>query len=212
MTTMTTSRETAYTIEQALDPRNVHDQFKGMNDEVLQGEFASRRTSMVSIFTNLTSDFNKSTALRTHVGAGGGRIIFLNKPNNQMIGHPEGTKKFDKRGAVGMTNYADLHNYDINRYKEVFDELRREGYTIFAVDNTPGFDPELIYDVALPEKSVFLYGEEKLGLPIELIEYADKLIFLPMIAPGPRSYNVSVCHGAISMIYLGQNRHLLSEN
>lgn len=206
---MTASRPEAYTIAEALDPRNVHDQFKGLSEDSLLAEFTKARTPLINMVTNISKDFNKATILRTFVGAGGNRFYFLNKPNNQMIGHPEGTKHFDKRGTTGMHNYAEIIHADINRYKEIFDELREDGYTIIAVDNTPGYNPQLVYDVELPEKSVFLYGEEKLGLPIELIEEADLMVFLPMLAPGPRSYNVSVAAGGITFEYLRQNRHLM---
>lgn len=210
MTTMTATRETAYDIEQALDPRNVHDQFKGLSDESLLGEFEKARTPLITVALNLSHDFNKATILRTFVGAGGGRFYFLNKPNNQIADHPEGTKHWDKRGTVGMHNYASIEHYDINRYKELFDELRAEGYTIIAVDNTPGYDPQLVYDVELPEKSVFIMGEEKLGIPTEIIDEADMMVFLPMLAPGPRSYNVSVAAAGVTFEYLRQNRHLMA--
>lgn len=210
MTTMTATRETAYNIEQALDPRNVHDQFKGLSDESLLGEFEKARIPLRIAFTNLTHDFNKASCLRLFVGIGAEQFYFLNKPNNQIANHPEGTKHFDKRGAVGMHNYAQISHYDINRYNELFAEMRADGYTIIAVDNTPGYDPQLVYDVKLPEKSFLIFGEEKLGIPTELIDEADMMVFLPMLAPGPRSFNVSSAAAGLGFEYIRQNRHLTS--
>lgn len=213
MTTMTNeitaSRAEAFTIEQALDPRNVHDQFKGMTDDALLAEFVKARNPMRIAFTNLTHDFNKASCLRLFVGLGADQFYFLNKPNNQLEGHPEGTKHWDKRGTVGMHSYSTISYYDINRYKELFDEMRADGYTIIAVDNTPGYDPQLVYDVKLPEKSFFIFGEERLGIPTELIDEADMMVFLPMLSPGPRSYNVSSAAAGVGFEFFRQNRHLM---
>lgn len=209
MTTTTVSRAQAFTIEEALDPRNIHDQFKGLSDDALLAEFTKARIPLRIGFTNLSHDFNKASCLRLFVGLSAEKFYFLNKPNDQMIGHPEGTKKFDKRGTTGMTHYAEIHHYDIYRYKELFAEMRADGYTIIAVDNTPGYNPQLVYDAELPEKSFFLFGEEKLGLPTQLIDEADMMVFLPMLAPGPRSFNVSSAAAGVGFEYLRQNRHLM---
>lgn len=208
MTAINASRPQAFTIEEALDPRNIHDQFKGLADDALLEEFVKARTPLINVALNLSHDFNKGSILRLAVGAGVNRFYFLNKPNN-MIDTPEGTKRFDKRGTTGMHHYAEIRHYDINRYKELFDELRADGYTIIAVDNTPGYNPQLVYDVELPEKACFIYGEEKLGIPTEIIDEADLMIFLPMLAPGPRSYNVSSAAAGVTFEYLRQNRHLM---
>lgn len=208
MTTMTTSRETAYTIEQALDPRNVHDQFKGMNDDIIRGEQETRRIPLITIALNLSHDFNKSTVARTASAMATRKFYFLNKPNNQKIGHPEGTKHWDKRGAVGVQNYNSYIHYDINRYQELFDELHADGYTIYAVDNIPGYDAKIVYDVELPERTVFVMGEEGLGIPEEIVRATDGMIFLGMHGVSPRSYNVSVAHGMVCGEYMRQHRHL----
>lgn len=207
MTTMTTQKP--LTIEQAIDPRNVIDQFKGMTDDVIAGEQIKRRIPLITVALNMSHDFNKSTVLRTHSGVAGSHFYFLNKPNDQMPGHPEGTKKWDKRGAVGTHNYNTVSHYDVNRYQELFDELRADGYTIVAVDYIPGYNAELVFDAELPERTCFVMGEEKLGIPKEIIDACDKMVFLPMLGVSPRSYNVSVAHGGVVFEYMRQNRHLI---
>jgi tRNA(Leu) C34 or U34 (ribose-2'-O)-methylase TrmL len=197
------------TIAETLDPRNVTDQFKGMTDDFIRGEQEKRRIPLVTIALNMTHDFNKATVLRTHSGVAGQAFYFLNKPNDQKPGHPEGTKKFDKRGTVGTHNYNTVNHYSIERYMELFAELRADGYTIVAVDNVDGYDAKMVYDVELPEKVCFIMGEEKTGIPSEVIDAADMMVFLPMMGVSPRSYNVSVAHAGVVFEYVRQNRHLV---
>lgn len=206
---MTTAKPmTIDQINTLVDNRNITDQFKGMTDDVIRGEQEKRRIPLKTIAINMTHDFNKGTVLRTHSAIAGSHFYFLNKPNNMIVDHPEGTKRWDKRGAVGTQNYNTVSHYDITRYQELFDELRAEGYTIIAVDNIPGYDAKLIYDVELPEKACFIMGEEQTGIPIEIIQAADMMVFLSMIGVSPRSYNVSVAHGMAVGEYMRQHREL----
>lgn len=204
---MTTEKK-ALTIEQALDKRNVIDQFKGMTDDIIRAEQEKRRIPLITIALNLSHDFNKSSVARTASAMAMSKFYFLNKPNDQLEGHPEGTKKWDKRGAVGVQNYNTYEHYDINRYKELFAKLRADGYTIYAVDNIPGYDAKIVYDVELPEKTVFVMGEEGLGIPEEIILETSGMVFLGQIGVSPRSYNVSVAHGMVCGEYMRQHRHL----
>lgn len=187
------------------DGRNVVDQFKGMSDDIIRGEQEKRRIPLVTVAINMTHDFNKSTVLRTHSAVAGSRFVFLNRPNDQDINNPDGTRRWDKRGAVGTHNYNTVEHYVVTRYEELFAELRADGYTILAVDNIPGYDAKLVYDVELNPKTVFIMGEEKTGIPKEIIEAADGMVFLPMIGVSPRSYNVSVAHGMVTSEYMRQN-------
>lgn len=206
------SNGTAYTINEVLeDNRNVTDQFKGMDEDVIIGEQNSRRIPLITVLTNLTTDFNKATILRTHSGVAGKGIFFLNKPNNQQIGNPEGTKHYNRTGTVGTHRYNTVTHYDINRYRELFTQFRQDGYTIVAVDNVEGYDAKIVYDVDLPEKTVFILGEEKYGIPTEIIEEADVMVYLPMNGVSPRSYNVGVSHGMVVNEYLRQNRQLVRD-
>lgn len=196
-------------INTLVDNRNITDQFKGMADDIIRGEQEKRRIPLITIAINMTHDFNKSTVARTASALCMNKFYFLNKPNNMLPGHPEGTKKWDKRGAVGVQNYNTYQHYDINRYKELFDELRADGYTIIAVDNIPEFNPQLVYDVELPEKSALIMGEEATGIPFEICREADMMVALPMVGVSPRSYNVSVAHGMLCGEYMRQHRNLI---
>lgn len=197
------------TINEIIDNRNVIDEFKGMDEDIIRGEQIKRRIPLVSIAINMTKDFNKATVMRTHSGVAGSHFYFLNRPNETRIGNPEGSKSYHRRGTVGTHNYNTVSHYDINRYEELFSELRNDGYTIVAVDNVPGYDAKIVYDVELPEKTAFIMGEEQTGIPKEIIDAADLMVFLPMLGVAPRSYNVSVAHGGVVFEYMRQNSHLI---
>jgi tRNA G18 (ribose-2'-O)-methylase SpoU len=199
--TMTTATPT---IDPADDTRNVIDMFKGMNEDIIRGEQEKRRTKMVSIALNMTHDFNKSSVLRNHSAFTGGRFIFLNRPNDQ-IDTREGTKRWDKRGSVGVQNYNTVEHLAITHWRELFAALRADGYRIFAVDNTVGFDPKPVYRADLPEKSVFVYGEEGPGIPREIIEECDEMVYIPQQGVTPRSVNVAVAAGIVMYEYMRQH-------
>lgn len=207
MTETINTRE-AQTIDELLDRRNIHDQFKGMTDDIVRGEQEKLRIPLITIALNLSHDFNKATVARTASALAMSKFYFLNRPNDQVPDATEGTKKWDKRGAVGVQNYNQYEHYDITRYEELFAELRADGYSIYAVDNIPGYDAKIVYDVELPEKTVFVMGEEGLGIPKEIIEACDQMVFLGMRGVSPRSYNISVAHGMVCGEYMRQHRDL----
>jgi tRNA G18 (ribose-2'-O)-methylase SpoU len=187
-----------------IDTRNILDEFKGQpHDDIVQAH-KERQTDGVAIAINMTHDFNKGTVLRTFAGFAGKAFYFLNKPNN-MSDSPEGTKKWDKRGAVGVQNYVEVENYDIRRYLELFDKLRADGYTIYAVDNIESFNPEPYYNVEFPKKACFVVGEEGPGIPAEVIEACDAMVYIPMQGVTPRSFNVATAFAIVYGDYMRQN-------
>ena len=195
-----------FVIDPATDRRNVADEFKGMSDDFIRLELQKRRTDMVSIAMNLTHDFNKSAVLRAHNAHAGKEFVFINRVNEQNPTDPTGVKRWDKRGAVGTFNYSSVrHTVD---WESLFSELRADGYRIYAVDNTPGFDPKPIYDTVMPEKSAFVYGEEGPGLSVEMIEACDEMIYIPQFGT-VRSLNISQAAAVVMYEYARQHRPVL---
>lgn len=177
-----------YIMDPKDDRRNVADEFKGMSIDAIRLAMQPRRTKLVNVAMNLGSDFNKSAVLRSSEAHGCREFVLVNKVNDQDPTNPEGVKKFDSRGAVGMKNYHPFKN--VVDWKKLFAEYRAEGYTIFAVDNTAGYDPQPIYNVEFPERSVLVYGEEGLGLSQEMIEACDAMVYIPQFGV-VRSLNIS---------------------
>lgn len=188
----------------AQDTRNVADEFKGLSNEDIRDALAERRTDMVCIAQNLTHDFNKSSCVRNMNAFSGRKFIFLNRDNEQNPEAPHGKKHWDRRGAVGAQNYENIEHYRHARWAEVFAQLHAEGYTIYAVDNIPQYEPRNVYTEQFPAKSAFVYGEEGIGLSDELIQACDRMIYIPQTG-SVRSLNIGVAHGIVSAFYTAQH-------
>ncbi|MCS9985360.1 TrmH family RNA methyltransferase [Weissella paramesenteroides] len=190
-------------LQNGIDYRNLGADFKGMTNEQIMQALDQRRGDMITVLQNLTHDFNKATAVRNHNAFSGREIVFLNPDNPMDSDNPEGAKKWNKTGAVGAQHYEHISHHRILDYQKLFDRWHEEGYTIYAVDNTPGYELHNVFQVKFPKKSVFLFGEEQIGLADELIQTADQMIYIPQTG-SVRSLNVSVAHGIIAALYTAQ--------
>lgn len=185
---------TKYNIGHSIvDPekQNVIDEYKGMSAEDVQAELVEKRNKMVSVFMNLTNDFNKATAIR-------GNNVFLGKEVYLV-----GKRKFDRRGCCGTQNYETIFHADT--FEEVAEKLHNDGYTLYAVDNIVEYNPVNFWDVEFPEKSAFIYGEERLGLSDEVIKACDEMIYIQSFG-SVRSLNVATAAACIMSEYSRQNR------
>lgn len=189
------------------DKRNVADEFKGMSVDAIRLEMQPRRTNLVNAAMNLSSDFNKSSVLRAANSFAAREFILINKVNDQDPSNPEGVKKFDKRGAVGMNHYETVrHTTD---WKSLFAEFRAEGYTIYAVDNNIAFaEPQAIYNTVFPSKTMFVYGEEGLGLSEEMLRASDAMVYIPQFGV-VRSLNISQAAAVCMYEYSRQHQPVL---
>lgn len=172
-------------------PHNVADEFAGMTTEEINDELNLRRSDMVNVCMNLTSDFNKSSIIRANNAFAGKEVILVGK------------KRFDRRGTVGTHHYNKIrHSLTI---EPVIEELRANGYKIFAIDNIPSFNPESVYTADIPVKSAFVYGEEQKGLSEEIIKLCDEMIYIPQYG-SVRSINVAQAAAVIMGEYNRRNR------
>lgn len=173
------------------DKRNVNDYYKAWEHDAIVADLDKQRSPFVNICMNLTGDFSKSSIIRN-------ANAFLAQ-ETWLIGR----RKFDPRGAVGTHHYEKVKHSE--EWQPIFSQFKNLGYTIFAVDNIPGFKPQVIYDAVLPEKSVFVYGEEQAGLSEEIIEACDEMIYIPQFG-SVRSINVAVAAGIVMYEWCRQNK------
>lgn len=166
------------TIEYLTDKRavNVQEEFLNMEAHQIREALENGRSALVNVCMNLTSDFNKASVVRSS-------NAFLARETYMV-----GAKKYDRRGTVGMHHFEVIKHADT--LQEVVEHLHSEGYTVYAVDNTPSLNPKSVYDVALPEKTAFVYGEEQRGLAPEEAALCDGAIFIPQRG-AVRSLNVA---------------------
>lgn len=170
---------------------NVVDELKGLSAEAAREKLFSKRTELVNVCMNLTNDFNKASVLRAGNAFLAKEIYFV------------GNKKTDRRGMTG------LHHLEVVRHADTLEELvehlHSEGYTVYAVDNTPSLNPKSVYAVKLPEKSAFVYGEEQRGLTAEETALCDGALYIPQRG-AVRSLNIAQAAAVMMSEYTRQHR------
>lgn len=81
--------------------------------------------------------------------------------------------------------------------------LKSEGFTILAVEQTSqsvGLDK-----IKFPDKSALILGNEKEGVPVELIQLVDQCVEIPQ-SGFIRSFNVHVTGALVLWEYVRQKR------
>ena len=169
--------------------RNVANKYKNWINEEIRADLQKHRSECVNIFINLSGDFNKASAIRSHNAFLGKEVYIV------------GRRRYDVRGAVGTNHYETIYHAD--NLQEVIDKLHIEGYTVFAVDNIEQYNPINIFDVQFPAKSAFVYGEEGDGLSEENIQLCDKMIYIQQYG-SVRSLNVASAASIIMYEYTKQ--------
>ena len=167
---------------------NVVDEYKGLMLEHIKADLSTKRLPFTSVLINLTHDYNKSVAVRNHNAFAGKDVWFV------------GRKQWDKRGAVGTYHYEDIH------YADCWDTfvLHKPDGPIICVENVGSSKQVSLGSFDIPENSIFVYGEEKSGIPQEILDSADFIISIPMWG-SVRSLNVSVASGIIMYEYRRQH-------
>ena len=171
---------------------NVIDEFKFMTLDEIKYNIDTNRADFTSVFLNMTHDFNKSVGVRNHNAFAGKDIWFV------------GRKQWDKRGAVGTYHYEDIH------YADCWDTflLHKPDGPIICVENVGGPQQVSLGSFPIPENAIFVYGEEKAGIPQDIIDSADYTLSIPQFG-SVRSLNVSVASGIIMWEY--RRQHHLSQ-
>lgn len=170
---------------------NVADYYKKWTLDEVRADLDSKRSDVVNIFMNLTSDFNKASGIRANNAFCGKEVYIV------------GRRKFNRVGAVGTYQYE--HVYSADTLEEVIEKLHEDNYTVYAVDNILEYNPKNIWDVKFPKKSAFVYGEEMLGLSEESIKMCDDMVYINQTG-AVRSLNVACSSAVILSEYSRQHR------
>ena len=183
-----------YSFGQEVPPsknNNVIDKFKEWTAAEIRADLDPRRTQMVNIFENVGYNINIACGIRSNNAFLGNRVYVV------------GRRRFDHRGSVGTLHYERCFSADT--IEEVIQELKKENYTIFAVDNLLEKNPKNYWDVEYPAKSAFIYGAENEGISQTALDLADQLVYINM--PGSvRSMNVACAASCIMAEYSRQHR------
>ncbi|KAH6926802.1 hypothetical protein HPB50_022336 [Hyalomma asiaticum] len=104
--------------------------------------------------------------------------------------------------SVSAEKWITISEVKIHQLKEYLPGKRSEGYTLVGVEQTAGSKP--LHEFNFPEKTLLLLGNEKEGLPVELIQLLDVCVEIPQHGV-IRSLNVHVSGAILVWEYTKQH-------
>ena len=165
---------------------NVIDIYKKWMDADILADLSKNRSDLIMVYQNISHDFNKASAIRSGNA--------FNIKESYIVG----SRKIDKRGTCGSHRFSTIYHAD--NFDEVFQALKANGYTIYAVDNISSYNPQNILDCDFPKKSALVMGEEQNGLKDSVIQMCDGMVFIEQFG-SVRSMNVACAASCIMMEY-----------
>lgn len=145
------------------DNRNIKEEYRWWDHEEIVADLEKTRSKYVSIFLNVTGDFNISSGIR----AG----LWFNTAGAYIVGK----KKWDRRGAVGAHNYMPVDHFA--DMAELITHLRGMDYRIVAAEINDQAVP--IFGYQWQEKTAVIFGEENMGVPESILDLCDDVVYIP---------------------------------
>jgi tRNA G18 (ribose-2'-O)-methylase SpoU len=156
------------------DTRNVIDRFRYWKMSAIIADLDTTRHPFHVAIENWQHDMNIGSIVRSANAFGANTV------------HIVGRKRWNRRGAMVTDRYQHVVHHETI---EAFAGWAREAdLPILAIDNVPGCVP--IETTELPERCVFLFGQEGPGLTQEAIDAAVQVIEITQFG-STRSINAS---------------------
>lgn len=168
------------------DKRNVLDEFRGMPVDDIKASLDLRRHALEIAIENVERDFNMGTIVRS-----------ANAFNVQAI-HVIGKKQWNRRGAMVTDKYMNLYYH---KSVEDFIAVIKDTH-IIGIDNVANSQP--LSAVALPKKSVLVFGSEQAGLSETMINTCEMVVAIEQFG-STRSINVGVAAGIAMYSWVQQH-------
>ena len=163
------------------DTRNVLDEFRYWKMEAIVAQLDSRRHSYHVAIENWQHDLNIGSIVRT-------ANAFL-AAEVHIVGH----KRWNRRGAMVTDRYQHVRHHAT--VEEFVEWAKAEQLPIIGIDNVPGCQKIEQFD--LPERCVFLFGQEGPGLSEAALAASDAVLEITQFG-STRSINASAA-AAITM-------------
>lgn len=156
------------------DSRNVADHYRYWTMDAIVADLDTKRHSFHVAIENWQHDLNIGSIVRTANAFLAAEV------------HIVGRKRWNRRGAMVTDRYQHVrHHPDIESFVTFADGER---LPVIGVDNVPGSTS--VETTALPERSVFLFGQEGPGLSPEALQAADSVVEITQFG-STRSINAS---------------------
>lgn len=162
-----------------MDTRNVIDHYKYWREDAIVADLDTKRHNFSVLVSNLAYDFNIGSVIRN-------ANAFLAK---EVIIY--GSKRWDKRGAVGTYNYTHF------KHVKAIDELEEIDGIWIGIDNVAGAVPIETFEWPSDKHIVMCFGQEQTGLPPEVRAKCESIAYITQYG-SVRSLNVG-CASSIAM-------------
>lgn len=163
------------------DSRNVVDRYRYWTMEAIVADLDEKRHPFHVAIENWQHDMNIGSIVRSANAFGADTV------------HIVGRKRWNKRGAMVTDRYQHVIHHET--VEEFAAWSRSQQLPIIAIDNAPGCVKIETY--ALPERCVFLFGQEGPGLSPAAIEASQVMLEITQFG-STRSINASAA-AAVTM-------------
>lgn len=160
------------------DRRNVADRYRYWSREAIVADLDTRRFPFQVAVENWRHDLNIGTVVRTAnaFAAAGVHIV--------------GLRRWNRRGAMVTDRYQHLHHHD--DVASLLEWASEHDLEVVGVDNLP--DSEPLETAELPERCLFLFGQEGTGLSPAARAGASRVLSITQYG-STRSINAAVAAG-----------------
>lgn len=164
------------------------DRYRYWTVEAIVADLDTRRHEFVVAIENWQHDANIGTVVRTANAFLAKEVLIV------------GRKRWNRRGAMVTDRYQ--HVRHLPSVAEVVDYAAASGYTVLAIDNTPGAQP--LESATLPRRALFLFGQEGPGLTGEARAAAAVTLSIAQFG-STRSINAGVAAGIAMHAWIRQH-------
>ncbi|MCJ1714133.1 TrmH family RNA methyltransferase [Curtobacterium sp. VKM Ac-2922] len=170
------------------DTRNVLDHYRYWSMEAIVADLDTRRHGFDVAIENWQHDLNIGSIVRSANAFLAGTV------------HIIGRRRWNRRGAMVTDRYQHVRNHpDVDAFLQA---MRDEGRPVIAIDNTPG--ATMLESTELPERCVFLFGQEGPGLTDEAVAGADAHLEIAQYG-STRSINASAAAAIVMHSWIVQH-------
>jgi tRNA G18 (ribose-2'-O)-methylase SpoU len=159
---------------------NVRDHLKEMEVDAIKNYCVENTMPAAIAMMHTTGDFNLSNVLRTANFFGFREVFYI-----------EGSKGWDRRGAVGTQNYTPMN---FCRTAGEFWAAIQGKYIPIALENNINYKMENLFTYVWPQNPVIIVGEEQAGLSEDTLVRCKDIITIPSNG-SVRSMNVGTAAG-----------------
>ncbi|MBO7718139.1 TrmH family RNA methyltransferase [Candidatus Saccharibacteria bacterium] len=168
------------------DPRNLIDEYKGMENEQVFAELAKKRSPLEVAIENVEHDFNMGSIVRT-----------ANSFNVSKV-HIIGKKKYNRRGAMCTDKYLEITHHQTIKD---FIKTQNDRELVAIENNVPDSKP--LGEKTFNKNTTLIFGSENNGITPELLKEAHDVRFIESFG-STRSVNVGVAAGIAMYEYTRQ--------